>query len=409
MNTRTGTVLYTLLLSILLLSSGEGKLSAQSPITVEVKTLTNIDVCGNKLFQIYIQTSEIYASDSIVGYDLFLGYNSDKIELDQVLTSNTISSQLQNAGSEAILTSNKTVQGEIWISGAYLTENRFLKGKQALIALSGRYLKDCSDTTLVSVLQFNPAYYDFKDAPEILTKNLVIKAEVAEAGRVISANVKEDTIDYRIEDTSVTFSIYLSNDDVSRTKNIECTVEFDRKDLLKIKNVESMQQVVRIDSIVNSTGKSIIHLTQLSNADKLVPSLKIDVQRLTQDSAVVVAKVELKVQTNCTCINKVVNDSLKLKLFQPPVSAEEFEDIFIKYDSIIVSSISNEAISLHSNEGSIFHVTVYSILGQKIENIENSHTSIVIPTSRYPPGLYLMEVYVNHKSKVKKMLIKYIK
>ena len=150
-------------------------------------------------------------------------------------------------------------------------------------------------------------------------------------------------------------------------------------------------------------------MTQLNNADKLEPSIKIDLKRLTQDSAIVVAKVELKIESNCTCINKVVNDSLKFKLFQPPVSAQEYNDNYIEYDSKIVSSISEEAISIHSNEGSIFHVTVYSIIGQKIENIENSHTSIVIPTSRYTPGLYLMEVYVNHKSKVKKMLIKYIK
>lgn len=409
MNHRTRTILYTLLLSIFILSSRESELRAQSPITVEVKTLTNIDVCGNKLFQIFIQTSEIYANDSIVGFDLFLGYNSEKIQLDQILTSNTISSQLQNAGSEAILTSNKTVQGEIWISGAFLSENRFLKGKQPLIALSGRYLKDCIDTTLISVLQFNPAYYDFRNPPEIITKNLVVIAEVAEAGRIVSANVKEDSIDFKYEDSTVSFLIYLTNDDLARAKNIECKVEFDRKELLKIRNIESMQPGVRIDSIVNSNGKSIIHLTQLYNADKLVPSIKIDLQRLTQDSAIVVAKVELKVESNCTCLNKVVNDSLKFKLFQPPVSAQEYNDNYIEYDSKIVSSISDEAISIHSNEGSIFHVTVYSIIGQKIENIENSHTSIVIPTSRYTPGLYLMEVYVNHKSKVKKMLIKYIK
>lgn len=409
MNHRTRTILYTLLLSIFILSSRESELRAQSPITVEVKTLTNIDVCGNKLFQIFIQTSEIYANDSIVGYDLFLGYNSEKIQLDQILTSNTISNQLQNAGSEAILTSNKTVQGEIWISGAFLSENRFLKGKQPLIALSGRYLKDCIDTTLISVLQFNPAYYDFRNAPEIITKDLVVIAELAEAGRIVSAYVKEDSLEFKKEDSAVTFSIYLSNDDIVRTKNIECKIEFDRKDILIVRNIELLQPSISIDSIINSDGKTIVHLSRLNNVDKLMPSLKIDLQRLTVDSAVVEAKVELKVKSKCTCINKVVNDSLNIKLFQSPVSVQEYDDNFIKYNPIIVSSISDEAISLHSNEGRIFHVRVYSIIGQNIENIENSHTSIVIPTNNYTPGLYLMEVYVNNKSKVKKMLIKYIK
>ena len=399
---------YTLLLSILYLSSGERKLLAQSPINVEIKTLSSIDVCGSKQFQIYIQTNEIYASDSIVGYDLFIGYNAEKIQFDQLLAANTISSQLQNAGSDASLSINKLVSGEIWISGAFLADSKFLKGKQPLIAVAGKYLKNCSDTNLITILQFSPAYYNFKDPPEIKTQNLVLNAEVAESGRIAAVQVEKDTIAVTYMEDIGVLPIYFQNDDISRTKYIECNIKFTKKDLIKLSKIESVQSNLKIDSMFVGADSVRLNISYHGIIDKLKPGLKIEFERSIKDSISIQAFIQLKILSECSCINDVLNDSVHIILHHPPVSvAEEILDI-VNDKSLINYKLTNENISIQANEGYISHVSIYNIIGQKLENIENLHTSIEIPT-RDLSGINLIEILVSYKSRTKKMLITYIK
>jgi len=404
---RTQIILYTLLLNILLFSSGGWDLSAQSPINVEIKTVSNVDVCGNKQFQIYIQTDEIYASDSIVGFDLFIGFNPEKIQLDQLLSGNTISGQLQSAGTDASLTINKLVTGEVWISGAFLVDRRFLKGKQPLLALSGRYLKNCSDTTSITVLQYTPAYYDFRTAPEIITKDLVLKAEVTESGRRLSTYVVEDSLIFKVQDSLKGLQVYLSNDDILQTKELEWIAKIENPEAIDIVEVESVQPNVRIDTVLLQDSQKVIQLSLLGQVEVTKPSLELKIKRKSIDSAVIKINLSITPKSECTCITKVLNDSLVIKVLPQPVSIDEMPTLLNEVK--IESSFSNGKFVLYSPNAVFQRVEVYNVLGQKTNMFVESQNNVVIPENKLNIGLNIMELTVIHENRIKKMLIKYIK
>jgi len=382
-------------------------LSAQSPINVEIKTVSNVDVCGNKQFQIYIQTDEIYASDSIVGFDLFIGFNPEKIQLDQLLSGNTISGQLQSAGTDASLTINKLVTGEVWISGAFLVDRRFLKGKQPLLALSGRYLKNCSDTTSITVLQYTPAYYDFRTAPEIITKDLVLKAEVTESGRRLSTYVVEDSLIFKVQDSLKGLQVYLSNDDILQTKELEWIAKIENPEAIDIVEVESVQPNVRIDTVLLQDSQKVIQLSLLGQVEVTKPSLELKIKRKSIDSAVIKINLSITPKSECTCITKVLNDSLVIKVLPQPVSIDEMPTLLNEVK--IESSFSNGKFVLYSPNAVFQRVEVYNVLGQKTNMFVESQNNVVIPENKLNIGLNIMELTVIHENRIKKMLIKYIK
>lgn len=382
-------------------------MSAQSPINVEIKTVSNVDVCGNKQFQIYIQTDEIYASDSIVGFDLFIGFNPEKIQLDQLLSGNTISGQLQSAGTDASLTINKLITGEVWISGAFLVDRRFLKGKQPLLALSGRYLKNCSDTTSITVLQYTPAYYDFRTAPEIITKDLVLKAEVTESGRRLSTYVVEDSLIFKVQDSLKGLQVYLSNDDILQTKELEWIAKIENPDAIDIIEVESVQPNVRIDTVLHQDSQKVIQLSLLGQVEVTKPSLELKIKRKSTDSAVIKINLSITPKSECTCITKELNDSLVIKVLPQPVSIDEMPTLLNEVK--IESSFSNGKFVLYSPNAVFQRVEVYNVLGQKTNMFVESQNNVVIPENKLNIGLNIMELTVIHENRIKKMLIKYIK
>ena len=65
---------------------------AQDTLKVEIVPLSTIvDVCNTeKRVTVYIQTNEIYAKDSLIGYDLDIEYDKDRFVFEQELTQGTL-------------------------------------------------------------------------------------------------------------------------------------------------------------------------------------------------------------------------------------------------------------------------------------------------------------------------------
>jgi len=382
----------------------------QSPISIEVKSVSDVDVCGNKLFQIYVQTNEIYVSDSIVGFDLYLGYNPDKIQLDQLLVANTLSSQFQNNGSESILTINKTISGEVWISGAYFVEKKFLKGKLPLIAISGRYLKECTDTTEIAILDFIPAYYDFtKIPPQLQITNLALKATVANlSGRSFQAEIKEEIIKIANTDSIATINVYLRNDDIARNKNVELSIFLNRNENINIEDIESTNSTFIIETIERKLDTVILKAKILGVIAKDTPTIVFKIQRKSFNSDTVSAFIIIRKLTDCNCISQINNDSFNIQIQKKLISSVEFEDKDSMSPKVYLQKI-GDRYEIQSYDNTLSQINIYNSLGQLLEKINCSVSKVELSGDKLMNGLNIIEVIVNCNNKVNKKLIKYIK
>ncbi|MFN8361783.1 MAG: hypothetical protein U0264_17885 [Candidatus Kapaibacterium sp.] len=406
-------ILKLLLLGIfVLLSSNSQKVFAQSSINVEIKVLNNIDICGNKTFQLFIQTDEIYAADSIVGFDLYLGYNSEKIQIDQMLTAGTISSQLQNAGSEAVLTINKTVIGEVWLSGAFFSNNKFLKGKQPLIALTGRYIKDCSDTTMVTLLEYIPAYYDFsKLPPQVLTKDLTLRAEVPVNGtREFKADVKEDRITIGENDSTRNIRVFILNDDIIRTNTMDLVVYSENKQCLHVQSIESLQNECKIDTSYLDSDTLHVRASWKNTLNLSLPVYNLKVQRTTVDHDSSVITLKVKKITDCNCINQVRNDSIKIEVIGKKVGLEKDESgLPSNVEPEVTINKTGHNCIIRCNKGMIFQIMNSDLLGRKVWKLTTKGETVELSEEEFSYGINLLEISIENQEKVTKKLIKYIK
>jgi len=403
--------LFCILLGILILSSIRLEVHAQSTLKVEIKTLSDIDVCGNKLFQIYIQTDEIYAADSIVGFDLYLGFNEKKIQLDQMLASGTLSAPLQNSGSDAVLTMNKTVAGEVWISGAFFTNNKFLKGKQPLIALSGRYLNDCSDTTVVNLIEFIPAYYDFSKLPPIIAgKNLLLIANIAKnSGKKFETTIKKDKVTLTKEDSVGQIAIYLNNEDIVKTKNVELALIIDKKDILSIRNIESVQTGLTVDTSYIKNDNLIIGVSWKDSINVNLPAFTLQILRKKYNNDTVKIFVNVIKLTSCNCVNTVSTDSVQVELEGIIVGVNIKNNLDDSDNEVMRINEWEGSLILTCEEGNISQILLYDVIGEVQWSKKYFEQTVIVPKELFSNGVSILEVMHVNQNKETKKLIKYIK
>lgn len=393
---------------MILILSGTQNVKSQDTLKVEiVPVTTKIDVCNaEKRVTIYIQTNEIYAKDSLIGYDFDVEYDKDKFVFEQELTQGTLTSQILAAKGIADF---KPIVPGLFNAYAYIDNgSAVLKGTAPLIVFTGRYIGDCEGIGSLRISNFEGVYIANPTKYLKYDEEKYIYGEVADIiGRDL--NVKFSSTDYEIGKNDslkdIDAVIQFKPDSKITTSNIVFST--DSLKLLSILSVEKLQDAIVIDTIISYKDSVEVKVSFKQSFQTSLPALRLKLKSLKDSNftSPISAKI---VRTNiCSCVKKWSGDLVAINKIKSDsiVSVRDYADTYKSDLHIIQNDVS---IKLFSSD-LIYEVGIFNILGIELQRLKIEYPSLEVslPQNSLQNGAYIVEVITNAENKRK--YIKFIK
>lgn len=173
--------------------------------TLIVRSLRIIDACSSsKSALIVIDIGRVTTGDSLMLFDITLGYNAEEFRPGTILRENTLGAQLNFDNGPFI---NLQVPGEIRLSGFHVT--RPANGNQPLIAFNGEVLRtDCGRHALLT-MPYSPEFNEeFKKSYSTIVLEPVEVHTNPKMDTTIGVELARDTIRFLYDETdTVAFTL----------------------------------------------------------------------------------------------------------------------------------------------------------------------------------------------------------
>lgn len=401
--------IFSFLLPLMVLTlSGMQNAEAQDTLKVEiVPVTTNIDVCNTeKRVTIYIQTNEIYAKDSLIGYDLDVEYDKDKFLFDQELTQGTLTSQVIAAKGIADF---KPIVPGLFNAYAYIDNgSAVLKGTAPLIVFTGRYIGECEGIGSLRISNFEGVYIANPTKYLKYDDEKYIYGEVGNIqGRDLNVRFSSSVYQIGKNDSIKDIDVIIQFKTDSKITSSSIVFKTDSLKLLSIISVEKLQDAIIIDTIINYTDSVEVKVSYKQNFQVSLPALRLKLKSLKDSNftSPISAKI---IRTNvCNCVKKWSGDLVNISKIKSDsvVSVKDYKD---RYNSDL-HIIQNDVSSTLFSSDLINEVGIFNILGIELYRIKIEYPSfeVSLPQNSLQNGAYIVEVITNAENKRK--YIKFIK
>jgi len=184
-------------------------LAAGDTARVSLQVLDTVDVCGRRECVLVVTLSPVQARDSLMGFNLAIRFNPEKLIFHAMLTSGTLAEGMDQRGFGA-------QAGELRAYAFTLT--RTISGAQPLVAFVGEYRQQCPDTAGVQLLyvEFNE---EFERQRTVLVDTLplpVVARAVDVPGRLLRTRAVVREWEIREGNTSVVLPLAVEYDTTLR-------------------------------------------------------------------------------------------------------------------------------------------------------------------------------------------------
>ena len=381
---------------------------AQDTLKVEIVPLSTIvDVCNTeKRVTVYIQTNEIYAKDSLIGYDLDIEYDKDRFVFEQELTQGTLTAQVIAAKGIAEF---KPIVPGLFNAYAYIDNNSaVLKGTAPLIVFTGRYIGECEGVGFLRISNFEGVYIANPTKFLKFEDEKYVYGEVSDIqGRELK--IKFSSLDYIIgkKDSIENIDVLIQFKADSKISSSNIVFKTDSSKLLNIISIEKLQEAMVIDTIINYSDSTEIKVSFKQNFQTSLPALRLKLKS-TKDSNFTSPLSAKIVKTNvCNCVKKWSGDLVTVKKIKSD-SIVSVEEKFNEYQSS-VRIIQNDKNSILFSSDLINEVAIFNILGIELQRFKIDYPSLEVslPQNSLQNGVYIVEVVTNAENKRK--YIKFIK
>ncbi|MBI3259724.1 MAG: hypothetical protein HYZ54_09660 [Ignavibacteriae bacterium] len=403
------TIFSYLLPLVILILSGMQKGKAQDTLKVEIIPSTSIiDVCNSeKRIEIYVQTNEIYAKDSLIGYDFYLEFDKDKIIIEQPIKPNTLTSKIEAAGGFSYF---GLFEPGVYHAVAFIQNgSSFVKGSEPLIAFKGRYKDSCEGFTSIRISDFEAEYQNITTVRNVkFDEEKYIKGEVADLnGREFKTLFIQKELEIGKNDSIDDIDLLLQFQQNAQLKNANIVFRASDSKLLNIVSIVTLQNSIIIDTIIENEDSTQVKISFSQNFQTSLPALRLKLKSLKDSNFTSPISARI-VQTNvCTCIKKLSGDIANIrKIKSDSIMSVEVDQDIVKFDLQIIESDNN--IKLFSSE-IINEVGIFNILGIELVRfkIEYPSFNVSLPQNLIQNGAYIVEIITNAENKRK--YIKFIK
>ncbi len=382
MNSKFVYTIFALGLLIIMSSS-----QAQSKdYKLELLDFNPIDLCGKEFQKEVIvapSIGNIIKSDSLIGFELSLGYDPEIVRMNKVLYINTFADRFKFKQS---YTESET--GEIVFEGAVGLQGQPnpLSGDMPLVGFAGDFIGDCDDSVEFTVNYFFPLD-GFKGSVDEDTTLTIVGNIVDKPTRMIG--FKFDNTDLKLKkDSTALLNIDLDLGELSSLEYWKAKVSFDT-DSLTLVGVEGSDSVEVELNYADNTGYFIE--MKVINADDA--NITLNIASAKYDTADVKVTIETVETTECICATRFPESIKIFNNYQSDtvVTNVDYSDSYEYLDGRILAK----------KVGTV--VQVYDILGNKIDE-EVCNVNSVYDSNRLRKGIYFIKVTTSDLTKIYKKI-----
>ncbi len=281
--------------------------TAQRTVDVQLSTLGNPNVCGNRDVVVTITLSTpLYSSDSLLLFEFAVAYNPGKLEFVSPLFIGTLAEGAEYSGSGRIDSATIRVYA--------FNVTRPFRGQGPLCGLLFRYRGDCADTTSILIAYEPEKNQEAKINYGARYPALVTAIEQPAPNSSLKAQFSLDSIRLSPNEDGI-LPLEVSIPDGVRLRQWRMTVATDNA--LEIRQV----RLVEADSLqLVLSEQSPTHATVLIESPSPVAARTVALEATVRWAIGSTARAHVSVTVEpvaCSCIGKVEGDSLIVRSSEP--------------------------------------------------------------------------------------------
>jgi hypothetical protein len=373
-----------LLIVVLAVLSAASTLSAQD--TLKVRSYRVVDLCQNeRRWLLAVDLGRILPSDSLVSFDITIGYDRTKLRPTDVLKEGTLSAAMSY---EPFL--NTAVTNEMRVAAGNIVKT--VSGDVPLVAIAGDFLGSCFD---VDTLGYPwPATFN----SEFKKKYTVVRFDTVKATTIPRVHTNkgfafaDSALTISETDTSTTLTIVAVG--LSELGGRHCIEVKGQVDLVDV----AVQSVVgmKVDSVATLAGVTKLYVSSINSAAAVTliahwTGTK-DLTRLARVS------VKTTTDSDCACDVPALRDTITISKEYPNVSVPSFDE----HSEIIKAK--PDAIMIHCDHEEMKTVQFFDVLGALVFQESISNRTQYVSTSALPKGAYHIRVACGHNVHVTTIL-----
>ena len=348
-------------------------LAAQDTMTV--RSLRIVDVCSSERRWLIAPTlGRITSRDSLMSFDITIGYDSSITHPIDLLTEGTLSANLDFKP-----TMNLVVKGEMRIAGFNIITP--MVGDKPVFAVAGNFAGNCADLDTLSI-PWPPSFNsEFKRLVTVFKNEPIISIAAAKMRNDVGMWIEEDSV------------IILGNDSVGMVafdvrlpglSNISAIATINNSDTSKAIVTLIEMTGATILSTERSNGELHVAFKQSGNAQPRIEATFRNVTTSLNEKVLITSK--LSIQDSCTCVWPKLTDSVVIKTENPTVrvssSADERNNNLLIIDQIA---------RCYCDHGQTNSINVFNAMGQLVGSTSDQLTNeTFLSMHGLPHGLYFV-------------------
>lgn len=367
-------MLKSMVMCMLAAVMAASNLTAQDTLTV--KSYRVVDVCSSERRWLIAPTLGIVRSqDSLMSFDITIGYDTAVTRPTDVLTEGTLSANLDYKP-----TLNTAVTGEMRIAGFNIL--RPMVGDKPIVAIAGDFKGSCTSYDSLSIpwpITFNE---EFKRSVTIYKLEPISAIANAKVQANVGVFAEEDSVEIKGKDSSTVVNSRVSLPGLS---SVRASVTYTVADTTTVV-IESVSlsdaNLVEIEKV--HSGKVVIHFTQLASN---TPKVAIQLRSVTaMESVKTNISMSLAINDTCGCVKPGLVDDVRVICENPMVYVSSSVD-----EDTADLLVTDQNIRCQCYHGQTNEINVYSIGGALVATTGSRQESeTFLSIDGLPHGAYII-------------------
>lgn len=377
------------MLLVVLLTTSSGSFGA--PDTLRIVPQNTVNVCaqpGDRKFVIYVDLGEIYASDSLMSFDIYLKYDTTKIVFTDMLTTGTLSAQMSDLGP---VWRPKDPGGIMYAGGASIIRNA--KGALPLIAFQGLFRGGCEASTTISLddAQFNE---EFKRQYTASNAGSIVPVVRPTLTNDIASTFSSKRYSIKGKDSIVALPLSVITAGVIG-KQIRVLLQASHHGDFSFVDVVSPSgdTTLQVESLINADSVSTASVLLQSSSIEQSAVLRMR-SNTSKNAASALVTARMQIVDSCACRRPANTDSMSTctVVNDQPVSVQEM----VVDEGIVWLTNEHGDIIIQSLHGQPESVDLYTVLGSQIQYVPQvTGPTTVISADQLPREPLIIRVVVN--------------
>lgn len=342
-------------------------------------------MCSNeRRWLLAVNLGKVLPSDSLVSFDITIGYDRTKLRPTDVLKEGTLSAGMAY---EPFL--NTVVPNEMRIAGGNIIKTVY--GDVPLVAVAGDFLGSCTDVDTLGYPWPSTFNSEFKRKFSVVRRDSVKATALAKANKTSGLRSVEKSSTLPGDRTWVEFQVSGSNlraDSVRYRFTVKCT-----RPGLSVVSDRGLKGLTNVSSSKIKDGIEIL-VTAFESAPEMILRYEHGTQQRPDTAVITMWTEDL---TECTCEKPTLRDTMKV-LINPTVSVASSDE------HIETIRMHNDALTIQCDHEEMKTVQIYSLQSELMLQTELKGFNSAVSLSNLSNGSYAVRVICGNHQHVKMIL-----